>query len=597
MTVTGVFTWSYGTLRGSGPLHVAGDALLDSTMKNSDGRLLRLAGSTQWTGGDLYLSSGAVLHNLATATLTMTTDNALTYFGQTPPTVINEGVIVKSGGAGQKNAYGQWTNSGSVRLLSGALWLLNSYTQTAGETVLDGGGIRNNNPLLLQGGVLRGRGVIQGALQNAATVDIAPPGALLHVTGNYVQGAAGTLIVAVQSTDPVTGYDRLQVGGQATLSGTLTVERPTGYTPASGETFPVMTFLARVGQFATIAGLDLGNGSQLTPVYNATNLTLHAPAAGGGQNVTTIFDGAGMAYTVDCQATLTPRHAARLLADGRQADVATVTTAPALATLYALTVNGQPFPCAAPQAAPAEPGAPLVYGPAALDGILTQRTVQAAADGNFVRYVELLTNAGDAPRTLSVELSSDLASGAGTRILASPAQTGLPYVVTAGDDTALPLLAQVFGGAGEGALLPAAAYADGSGRFALRWPALTLAPGQTVRLVYFVLHAAAADGAALDAQARRLAALTAGQVAAELPGVDAATVANFSPATPAATAPRLYLPLVAGGVTLAGGAADAPAAQPAAPAAVDTAPAAEDEEESVDAGLAPAVFLPLVRTE
>ena len=101
---------------------------------------------------------------------------------------------------------------------------------------------------------------------------------------------------------------------------------------------------------------------------------------------------------------------------------------------------------------------------------------------------------------MSVELASDLAFGAGTRIIAGPAQTGLPYVVAAGDNGELPLIAQVFGGAGDGATLPEAVYADGSGRFGLRWPALTLAPGQTLRLVYFVLHAPAAEAAALDAR-------------------------------------------------------------------------------------------------
>ena len=252
----------------------------DSSNKLSDGRLLQLAGATQWTGGDLYLSDGAVLHNLASATFAMTTDNQLTYQRTTLPTVVNEGVIVKSGGAGMKTLYGQWTNSGVVRLQSGTVWLQNSYTQTGGETVLEGGNMRNTNALQLQGGVLRGRGVIQGNVTNGATVAIEPLGSLLQVTGNYVQSSVGALIVGLQSTDPVTGYDRLQIGGQANLSGTLTVERPTGYAPANGETFPVVTFLARIGQFATIAGLDLGDGSQLTPVYNATNLTLQAPVAG-----------------------------------------------------------------------------------------------------------------------------------------------------------------------------------------------------------------------------------------------------------------------------------------------------------------------------
>lgn len=186
---------------------LAGAALFDSTTKQSDGRLLRLAGVTQWTGGDLYLSDGAVLHNLAGATFVMATDNQLTYHRTTPPTVVNEGVIVKSGGAGTKTLYGQWTNNGVVRLQSGAVWLRNSYTQTGGETVLEGGNLRNDNALQLQGGVLRGRGVIQGNVTNGATVAIEPLGSLLQVTGNYVQSSVGALVVGLQSADLVTGYE------------------------------------------------------------------------------------------------------------------------------------------------------------------------------------------------------------------------------------------------------------------------------------------------------------------------------------------------------------------------------------------------------
>ena len=207
VTVTGVFTWSQGTLTGSGATHIAGAAVFDSSNKLNNGRLLQLAGATQWTGGDLYLSDGAVLHNLAGATFVMATDNQLTYQRTTPPTVVNEGVIVKSGGAGTKTLYGQWTNSGVVRLQSGAVWLRNSYTQTGGETVLEGGNLRNDDALQLQGGVLRGRGVIQGNVTNGATVAIEPLGSLLQVTGNYVQSSVGALVVGLQSTDLVTGYD------------------------------------------------------------------------------------------------------------------------------------------------------------------------------------------------------------------------------------------------------------------------------------------------------------------------------------------------------------------------------------------------------
>ena len=70
-----------------------------------------------------------------------------------------------------------------------------------------------------------------------------------------------------------------------------------GFSPALGNSFPVMIFGSRTGQFATINGLAIGNpfdpfgcaqgtrsaqgtrGKQFTPAYNATNLTLNVTAA------------------------------------------------------------------------------------------------------------------------------------------------------------------------------------------------------------------------------------------------------------------------------------------------------------------------------
>ena len=52
-----------------------------------------------------------------------------------------------------------------------------------------------------------------------------------------------------------------------------------GFSPAIGNSFQVMTFGSRTGQFATINGTALGNGKQFSPAYSATNLTLNVTAA------------------------------------------------------------------------------------------------------------------------------------------------------------------------------------------------------------------------------------------------------------------------------------------------------------------------------
>lgn len=59
-----------------------------------------------------------------------------------------------------------------------------------------------------------------------------------------------------------------------------------GFSPAIGNTFQVMTFASRTGQFATVNGLVIGNGSQFSPAYSATNLTLNVVAASVAPNPT-----------------------------------------------------------------------------------------------------------------------------------------------------------------------------------------------------------------------------------------------------------------------------------------------------------------------
>ena len=74
-------------------------------------------------------------------------------------------------------------------------------------------------------------------------------------------------------------FGRLTTSGAATLDGMLNLALVDGFSPAIGNSFPVMTFGSRTGQFATINGLAIGNGKQFSPKYAATNLTLNVTAA------------------------------------------------------------------------------------------------------------------------------------------------------------------------------------------------------------------------------------------------------------------------------------------------------------------------------
>jgi hypothetical protein len=60
------------------------------------------------------------------------------------------------------------------------------------------------------------------------------------------------------------------VSGVATLAGTLNATLTGGFTPAGGQTFPVVTYGSRAGTFTTVTGT-------FTATYNANDVTLTAP--------------------------------------------------------------------------------------------------------------------------------------------------------------------------------------------------------------------------------------------------------------------------------------------------------------------------------
>ena len=79
---------------------------------------------------------------------------------------------------------------------------------------------------------------------------------------------------------PSTGYGSLTTPGTVRLNGTLSVRLASGFLPKLGDTFTVMNFGSRVGDFSLCNGLNLlGTGRRLEPVYTANALKLVTVAA------------------------------------------------------------------------------------------------------------------------------------------------------------------------------------------------------------------------------------------------------------------------------------------------------------------------------
>ncbi len=149
------------------------------------------------------------------------------------------------------------------------------WSLSGGTMAIAAGDELNVSQVNVVGGALSGSGAVAGNVANSGG-EVRPgtsPGTLT-VTGDYTQGAGGTLRSEVEGGAPGTGYDRLAVGGTATLGGTLVVDGA-GFTPSDSDTFDVVTAATRNGQFATTNGLSsAGGGKSFTVTYPPGKVTL-----------------------------------------------------------------------------------------------------------------------------------------------------------------------------------------------------------------------------------------------------------------------------------------------------------------------------------
>ncbi len=218
-----------------------------------------LLGGTWNVAGSLsFPSSGSAVTSIgAGASVTLNGGSASFSRLEASQLQSNQGQLTIKGGK-SFSTFRQFSNSGTITVeIGSSLTVPNtnpspSYTQTAGSTVLAGGSI-TSPAMTLSGGILRGTGTITTNLSNNGGV--VGPGASpgkINITGNYIQGAAGTFNIEVGGTNAATpDFDQLIVSGTATLGGTLNASVINGFLPKKGETFRFLTAASRVGDFAT----------------------------------------------------------------------------------------------------------------------------------------------------------------------------------------------------------------------------------------------------------------------------------------------------------------------------------------------------------
>ena len=240
-------------------------------------RTLNNAGTAVWTGAAGLLVSG-IFNNLATGIVDAQSN---TLMGNAAGQFNNAGIFRKTAGGGTTTIGGGGltfsnTGTGLVDAQNGTI-SFSSFTQTGGSTRLNGGAITSPATMNVQGGTLGGTGSLGATVNNSAGT-LAPglslsAGLVTH-TGAYTQGSSGSYDVEIGGLIPGTEFDRLSTSGAATLGGTLNLSLINGYVPNLGDTFTIMTFGSRTGDFATVNGSTIGGGKAFQKTVSATNVQL-----------------------------------------------------------------------------------------------------------------------------------------------------------------------------------------------------------------------------------------------------------------------------------------------------------------------------------
>jgi hypothetical protein len=256
-----IFQWTNGTINaiagaltnaatGFLTLNGASNLFLSGTL-NNDGTITQTTPGSSFN--ELFLGLNAVLNNTGLYDI-RENGTVMTANGSSGQAFNNTGTFRKSAGTGTSTVNVPFTNqdtpatpdSDVVTVLTGTLSFTNTYTQTAGDTNLNGGSLSasGSNGLNILGGFLDGSGDVFANVTNGGTVSPGGDGVIgvLTIHGNYTQTANGTLNIDIQ--DPAVGAsDQLQITGNANVLGKLNVNPLGAVNP--GTRFLFMTYTTR----------------------------------------------------------------------------------------------------------------------------------------------------------------------------------------------------------------------------------------------------------------------------------------------------------------------------------------------------------------
>ena len=216
------------------------------------------------------------VNNQAGATFELAVDGTNVVGDATYGKLNNYGTLAKTAGDGVSFLQCDVRNYGGTVDVRRGTVRLSGFTQTAGVFRLSGGNAAISSSTI-SGGRLEGTGTVAvaGTLTSAGEVSPGFSIGTLTITGNYSQSASGVLRMEIGGAEAGES-DLLQVGGTATLGGTVAVSFANGFVPSFGQSFTLLTRGAAAGSFGAISSPALPGGLSWRPVYSNAFFRLDA---------------------------------------------------------------------------------------------------------------------------------------------------------------------------------------------------------------------------------------------------------------------------------------------------------------------------------
>ncbi len=280
-----------GTLQFDQSAYLGGPVTNKGKLNIADGKTATSSGSSCGdTGGFVKNDTGGSIVATGTGTLSVLNyeQGAGTTSGSAPVQIpcgslkytgTGAGTVQVNGGIGMTAASGIAAGQ-TLRILGS----VNVPPLTSAGTIVLGPSATLNTGTLTSSGALTGTGTVNGSVDSSGVVAPGASAGTLTINNSYTQGAAGSLEIEVAGTG-AGQFDKLAVGGNATLGGTLALEPIDGYADAAaiGDSLSFLTYGGtRTNPFATTASPSLACPKQIGAGYDDAGKAVKAVVSSTG---------------------------------------------------------------------------------------------------------------------------------------------------------------------------------------------------------------------------------------------------------------------------------------------------------------------------